>query len=388
MDANDQPADVESLPTEIWQHIIAEACEDGGRTGTSLILTSKFFHTHAFYNRFDSLALTSLARLEGFLSCVRSSVWPFPVRHLWLSPQREWKAASSYQAVAEQKKLWDARFVNAIRELLPLVTPTTRTLVIVPDGSWLGRVPWFECNFPLLEELTVCGDVAAVLPSSADSAHETGPDSATVPGSTRDLPHVPSLKRFHIATNSSRARVALLSTSSWLRASPITHLRVSGVSDEDPKIGFTRILARALGVPEPSIDSGWNADGESHPALPAIPGPLMRGETILPCLQKLMIQTVEPNPGLRGDVDDPFDQLKASLRELAWEIEDVEGLSLLVMEKSWKKLPNREQRLWDHWLDRMEGRKGCWVESAEEEEALEGPDDPHPHVVTGFLVMD
>ncbi|TBU32991.1 hypothetical protein BD311DRAFT_785118 [Dichomitus squalens] len=360
MDANDQPADVESPPAEIWQHIIAEACKDGGRTGTSLILTSKFFHTHAFYNRFYTLALTSLARLEGFLSCVRSSVWPFP-------------AASSYQAVAEQKKLWDARFVNAIRELLPLVTPTTRTLVIVPDGSWLGRVPWFECNFPLLEELTVCGDVAAVLPSSADSAHETGPDSATVPGSTRDLPRVPSLKRFHIATNSSRARVALLSTSSWLRASPITHLRVSGVSDEDPKIGFTRILARALGIPEPSIDSGWNADGESHPALPAIPGPLMRGETILPCLQKLMIQTVEPNPGLRGDVDDPFDQLKASLRELAWEIEDVEGLSLLVMEKSWKK---------------MEGRKGCWVESAEEEEALEGPDDPHPHVVTGFLVMD
>ena len=111
---------------------------------------------------------------------------------------------------------------------------------------------------------------------------------------------------------------------------------------------------------------------------------------MLPHLRRLLIQTEEPNLGLRGDEGehDPFDALNASLRALELEIRDVEDLSLLMVEKSWKKKNRWRQRLWNDWLERMVGRKGCWVESAEEEKELEGPDVPHPHIITGFLLYD
>ena len=217
---------------------------------------------------------------------------------------------------------------------------------------------------------------------------ETDPDSAGAVEHPEDNPQFPSLKRLHFVTASARSRAALLSPSCWLRASPITHLRISDVTDSDETIEFTSILARALGLPEPAART---ADEQNYSALPATSGRVVRsGGTILPHLRRLLIQTEEPNPGLRGDEGehDPFDALNASLRALAREIEDVEDLSLLMVEKSWKKRNRWRQRLWDDWLGRMSGRKGCWVESAEEEKELEGPDVSHPHIITGFMLYD
>ena len=94
-----------------------------------------------------------------------------------------------------------------------------------------------------------------------------------------------------------------------------------------------------------------------------------------------MIQTEESSPIIRVYEANPFDELNASLRELAWDIENVRDVSLLVMEKSWEKESRWHQRLWDDWLERMDGGQGCWVESAEEE--LEVLDTPHPHVTIG-----
>ncbi|TBU33752.1 hypothetical protein BD309DRAFT_851542, partial [Dichomitus squalens] len=43
------------LPLEIWQHIFLHACTDGGHTGCSLALVSRFFHLASHPVRFNSL---------------------------------------------------------------------------------------------------------------------------------------------------------------------------------------------------------------------------------------------------------------------------------------------------------------------------------------------
>ena len=59
--------------------------------------------------------------------------------------------------------------------------------------------------------------------------------------------------------------------------------------------------------------------------------------------------------------------------------EQERGIRALMLERSWRKRKVWERRLWDDWLERMEGGRGCWVESEGEEKALEGPDWCKPY---------
>ena len=52
---------------------------------------------------------------------------------------------------------------------------------------------------------------------------------------------------------------------------------------------------------------------------------------------------------------------------------------MLHLDRSWRYVDCWKKRLRDDWLDRVEGRNGCWVESEEEEAGREiYEDEPLP----------
>ena len=355
MTIDDSPYDLTRVPTEIWRDIIEQACTDGGPTGKSLVLTSKFFHVQANDSRFTSLALFSLNQLERFLAFVHSrpSEWRYPVRHLWLSFAQECfnGQASIVSENDDSDEEWHARFDCAMTDLLALVAPSLRVLTLVQNDS--HAVPLFRLDLPILSELTVWGSVSAVVihPCSADCP-----------------PRLPALRRFHFVCGDPSSRAQLLGPSSWLSASPLTHLRLSDLHDGDEGHEFANTIACAIGVHMPG--SSWSN---------AVPP--QGKEIILPHLRYLWLHGLEWYPSTCSEADqkDWWEVLKSKLEEVVRVAAGDKGMWALVLEKSWRKRTVWERRLWDDWLERMEGGRGCWVESKEDENALEGPDRCKPH---------
>ncbi len=355
--------DLTSVPTELWQDIITQACTDGGSTGRSLILTSKFFHAQANDSRFISVALFSLDHVDRFLTFVRSrpSEWRYPVRHLWLSSLHdgfnEYRRGSILSANHDSDE-WRMRFHRAMKDLLALVAPALRTLTLSQNDR--ENLPFFHLDCPMLKELTVWGCISAVVvhPYSTSSALDSAP-------------HLPALQRFHFISIQPDARTHVLASSSWLSTSPLTHLRLSDLNDIDEGKGFAKALARAIGAHMPG--TSWSD---------AVPP--QGKDIILPHLRYLLVHGTEWHLAtcIEEDLEDGWEVLKPKLLEVVTVAERERGLWALVMERSWRKgktVSMWERRLWDHWLDRMEGGRGCWIESENEEKALEGPDVVKPY---------
>ncbi|KAI0714947.1 hypothetical protein C8Q76DRAFT_795758 [Earliella scabrosa] len=360
--------DITLVPTEIWQDIIVRACTDGGRTGKSLALTSKHFHSQSYDFRFYSIALSSLKQLEGFLAFIRAlPVAPrLSVHHLWLSfvdddgPKldaweanpnpTEHKMRASCNAQTRVPR-WQARFLAAINELLPLVAPTLETLSILQ--AYRLPLPRFDLDLPRLRELTIYNDIAIFT-----SAH---------PGSISSILRLPSLERLHLVTHSASTRSIFL-TASPLRKSPITHLRFSAVEKWDMKTAFPRMLAKALGLPAPQLSSERKATPDSEQ-----PAMVVRAGAALPHVRELVVHGVGPQPGACPYGEEPWDavyDLLQGLVETCGRVKE-ERIRAHVMERKWRMDSRWRSRLWNDWLSRIEGGQGCWVQSDDEEAALE-----------------
>ncbi|KAM5534410.1 hypothetical protein V8D89_011877 [Ganoderma adspersum] len=357
MTSDDTPYDLASVPTELWQDIIERACTDGGSTGRSLILTSKFFHAQANDSRFTSVALVSLDHVERFLAFVRSrpSEWRYPVRHLWLSFLHDrfnnLGRGPIRSATDHSDEELQTRFNRVMNDLMALVAPALRTLTLPQSDR--DDLPSFPLDCPMLTELTVWGNISAVV------VH---------PCSGAPVPHFPALQRFHFVSSKPKARAHLLAPSSWLSTSPLTHLRLSDTDNADEGKGFANTLARAIGAHMPG--SSWSDTVPSQGK-----------EIILPQLRYLWIHGSEWYfiSCLEEDDDDGWRVLIPKLKEVVRVAEQERGIRALMLERSWRKRQVWERRLWDDWLERMEGGRGCWVESEGEEKALEGPDWCKPH---------
>ncbi|PIL37465.1 hypothetical protein GSI_01159 [Ganoderma sinense ZZ0214-1] len=343
------PYDLATVPTELWRDIIELACTDGGATGRSLILTSKFFHTLANDSRLTSVALFSLDHVQCFLAFVRlrPSEWRNPVRHLYLSFLHE----PVISANDESCEKWQSRFTRTMNNFMVLVAPYLRTLTLLQSDR--KQLPSFRLDCPMLTELAVWGDISAVVVHSCSGASG---------------PHLPALRRFHFISNEYKARTCLLAPSSWLSTTRLTHLRLSDIDNADEREGFTDTLAGAIGVHMPG-------SGGSDAVSPQGKG------ILLPHLRCLWIHGSEWYIAscLEEDWDDGWQLLMPKLREVMKEAERERGMRTLIMERSWRKGRIWALRLWDDWLERMEGLHGCWVESEDEERALEGPDTVKPH---------
>ncbi|KAI0694743.1 hypothetical protein C8Q76DRAFT_758016 [Earliella scabrosa] len=378
---------LQSIPPELWKEIVALACTDGGYTGRSLALTCKFMHAQSHSSRFHSVALTSLQHLEDLLKLLRQAqdesvpVQSRPmIEHLYLSfmdetcrsPPDFWRirrcmsqeeAQGHDQKVASEKQAWDARFVPAMTELLALAGPTLRTLCILEEPA--VRLPPFECGvLPRLEELTLHGYIPPFFPIVQVPCRDRSPVESELPPAEPSS-KLPALQRLHVvhAWGHNEWCGDVVNSLAQLSPSNFTHLRLSNVQEH----GLLLALSRALGVPL----EGYDASAATRIELPSK----------LPQVRQVITQGYSPAPG--GFCGNPYmewDGFCDELEEFAQECKSVRGIRMLHLDRPWRRNRRWKERLRDDWLDRIEGRDACWVQSVKEEAGREVyEDDPASH---------
>ena len=384
---------LERLPPEIWQEIICHACTDGGATGRALALSCKFFHDQSLNLRFYSLSFGQTSALIKFLVSLRmqpKECRPI-IHHLFLTPtfypghvsQRLRHLIGQAHPNAPQCDPLTLT-VTLTSALLSLAARTLRTLCLFPGAKDGGGAPLrpFAQAFPNLEELSVWNhplfQSSAHAPAAAASA-EAGlysnpvqSDSDASPGCAHHY-IFPSLRRMHVVLgDASMPASHLLRQFPTLVSARLTHLRLSGVTYADGEL--PEILAQLVGVPAPRplrerLHTAANTSEVLQSVVPSEDAPF-------PHLRHLVIYAIQP----RHDSPDPFAfskwaTLLGLLRELERTCRRVSGMKMVVLERSWMRKPRWESRLWNEWLQRMQGGRGCWVESEMEESRIEGPVD-------------
>ena len=355
---------VASIPTEIWHSILSAACVDGGFTGRSLALTSRFFHAQSLSPRFHSLAFHRLDRLEQFIDFLHHrGDWNPMVEHMFLSfsdepikvPADFWKTYTALDRDArrgydsnkiKQGELWKERFTSAMTSLFARVAPNLRTLVVAVHPSI--SPPFFSCpSFPCLEELCITGRYSAFFSDvlADDPRHGRSPNSFT-------FARFPVLRCLHYI-NYQLSPIA----SDILVAAPstLTHLRFSsaGSTEFDCMYEFTSDLCRSR-----------RDDGQAGQ------------QPRLVDLQQLIVHGYKPTPVTSGTfMEELWDRRVNDLREHLRKCEDASGIRMLIVSRIWRKNPRWPDRLYNDWMDRVDGGVGCWVESEEEEAAMDIPED-------------
>ncbi|KAI0677212.1 hypothetical protein C8Q78DRAFT_987646 [Trametes maxima] len=350
---------VTDVPTEIWQNILSQACTDGGFTGRSLSLTSRFFYSQSHSSRYCSLLFDSVKRLEGFLETLRAQAGGYRpvIEHLYISfhdepiktPRNFWtiynraseeERQKMDESVREEEARWNARFRAAWLALFSVAGPTLRTLCVVEDGVAPLTVE-FPCDLPRLEELTWQGRIDGF----------NGVARPTL---------FPALQRVHcLSPSGDPLPWAITSTS-------LTHLRVSSVGARNGKLH--RELAAAIGVPDAVWLYDYYDEDEGSAARARtreVPSPPTH-----PRLRHIVIHGVAPAPGRdNGYLGMHWRHVHHEVKRLARYCEEyLDGVQVVVIEGPREKEGHWRERLRQEWLDRMQGGRGCWIKAEEEEE--------------------
>ncbi|KAI0331326.1 hypothetical protein GY45DRAFT_1370143 [Cubamyces sp. BRFM 1775] len=379
---------ITDVPADLWHIILPLACTDGGFTGTSFAHTCTTLYARALPSRFYSLALSSLAHMEGFLDLLRRQPNDFRphIAHLYISHsdqprrrfQHSWSSMSQmtgaqrgqYRRMAEEAKAdWNARFRVAFDAILSLAAPSLRTLWVAGDCA-----PVILYTLPKLEELTWMGatllpDAAGLPHSPIDSGMSTRPGTSTVP----------ALKRVHfIPGTSSEIPPALRSLQA--AANTLTHLRISDVHDSTVSEGVPLALAEALApdarlydednyeeYDDDSFDNSYNGEAsntdnvtdedawvqQTTPLRPAT----------LPNLEQVLVLCTPSELG-RHIV---FADVRPRYLELLAQEFERRGEAMRHMHVFYdrKRPEDRElywrKRLKAEWLDRLDAGRACWI---------------------------
>ena len=93
-------------------------------------------------------------------------------------------------------------------------------------------------------------------------------------------------------------------------------------------------------------------------------------------LQQLIVHGYKPTPVTSGTfMEELWDRRVNDLREHLRKCEDASGIRMLIVSRIWRKNPRWPDRLYNDWMDRVDGGVGYWVESEEEEAAMDIPED-------------
>ncbi|EJF62282.1 hypothetical protein BD309DRAFT_888566 [Dichomitus squalens] len=390
---------LERIPPEIWQEIIAFACTDGGATGRSIALTCRFFREQSLHVRFTSLSFKNTTRLLVFLVSLR--VQPKDckprIQHVALEPSlytghipRALRHLAGNPQPGQEVDPVDL-CANAVEALFSLAARQLRTLCLVANASSAVPFRYFVHAFPKLEELSAWNH--PLCPPPATGAHEYPPGHAhahTLPGSPFASPGspggargmdtddrqeagvlLPAMKRFHyVLTEPGMSFKNVLASLPALASHKLTHLRLSGLTSADEDV--PRILADILGVPAPMPLRERVRLGITGSSGPQSHSPLDTSGARFPNLRHVVLYAIQPG---RDDMQSfpRWATLLGLLRELERTCKRVVGMRMVVLERSWMRKSRWATRLKDDWLQRMEGGRGCWVESEVEESIIEGP---------------
>ncbi|KAH9939265.1 uncharacterized protein BXZ73DRAFT_99468 [Epithele typhae] len=371
------------LPEDLWEEIARLACVDGGYTGCSLSLTSKYIRGATRGMRFYSVSLTfRQSRLQAthFLACLEAETarcgpertrQPL-VRHLYL-------ASPKYSAHSELSTRWEYKL--AVSGILRLVAPRLHSLVLargVPDFN--NRRPGLDDSvylplpdflatkpFPELRELYLVGrhtvaardmppfapspTVAATVPLPHSQATAAGGGAAPRP--TRVDNTLPKLTHLEVPMH---GRLPLWDWALWrARGAALTHLRITDFGTYTLDANFKHLLPLVMPVPR---TRGRGGEGGF-------------AGTAMPELQTLLVQAKPPLPR------------KETLYYGHSHVRPLEALHALESGPRWGLVPVRRrkdrmkmsQRLFHQerwvaeeirdWRSRLEGGPGRWrVEEA------------------------
>ena len=220
---------MDRIPLETLHQIFELAYTDGGYTGCSLALTSKFIREAAESTRFYSVVLVAeTKRLDALIALYQKCLDAEGARprtvHLHISFAS--KVNTHWIGESTEEEEWDEESEDEdepapppegsliaaqpppLQQLLGLVSEDLQSLVICKN-TYKAINPLFECAFPSLRELTL--------------AFHTSPCKLTAPHS-KAMPMFPALTHLHIVAPDWSS--PLLPT--WIAHAPrVTHLRIS-----------------------------------------------------------------------------------------------------------------------------------------------------------------
>ncbi|KAH9855038.1 hypothetical protein C2E23DRAFT_883567 [Lenzites betulinus] len=327
-------ASVDRLPSELWCEIIALACVDGGFTGRSLALTSKFFHAQSLSDRFHSLSICSASQVEAFLEFLRlqpKECHP-RIKHLYLFLPNHQATTVYYGERVMDKRM--EKFHTALTALLAVAAPHLNTLCIVTPGFPLG-IP-LSCVFPNLEELSWMGTTLHFDPAA---------------GSLPAL-ILPTLKRAHFVLSDTTVDAAVI-TLAYAELPSLTHLRISEFSYRNMNMIAT--LATALGQSSHQDALTPQSSSTSHLRLPRI----------------IIQSTPTENVGWSAHDDHKWATLTTQLQALALAQNQGNDRARVLLLPRPLGSGQWLLRMRSQWLERTQGGCGCWVESEAEETASE-----------------
>lgn len=380
-------ARLKEIPPEIWHEILCHACTDGGRTGRVLALTCRFFRDQSLNVRFHSLYFEKTSRVVAFLISLQMQPKECKpvIHHIHFTPtlytghiqQSLRHLIARYQP--DTPGILPSLSASLTTALFSVATRTLRTLCLFPSDAEDGApLRPFTQPFPNLEELSVwnhplfqfSGHAPVALVSSG--AHVDVSDTSGSGSERHDRYLFPALKRAHIVLgDASMPANHLLRRLSTFVSSGLTHLRLSAVTYVDDEV--PQILAQLVGVPVPvplyvRLQMGLDGTGSTRSGA-VVP----REDAPFPHLRYIAIHAIQP----KHDIADPgafsrWASFLGLLRELERTCRRVKGMSMIVLERSWMRQPCWKLRLHEEWLQRMQGGRGCWVESVAEESEMEG----------------
>ena len=391
-------ARLERIPPEIWQEILSYACSDGGATGRALSRTSRYFHDQSIDCTFHSLEFRSTTTLIRFLVSLHAYPRECKLRHLLLEPSHHTdNVPRAFQSLAGMSTHrpgmvadQPAFCADIAQSLFYLAADYMRTLYMVHTPAIPFRP--FAQTFPKLRELSVWNH-----PLIAPTGRLCPPAPS---GGPPPQPLCPSLRRLHvILTDTDITFRHILARLPAFASSSLTHLRLSGVTYTETALPAK--LAEMLGLPAPlplrerlrlssaavcPPGDGAGAGAGSASVSASVPSPLRPGvgvgtgalvprDATFPHLRFVVISAVQPRFDAEAgpEAAASWTALLGLLRELERTCKRVEGMRMVVLERSWMRKPSWGARLREDWLGRMRGAQGCWVGSEMEESEIEGP---------------
>ena len=366
---------ITTVPTEIWDCIITGACTDGGYTGRSLALTNRFFHSQSLSNRLTSLRLTSLARVEMFLSFLgaQDKECKPKIRHLFLSFQDETEPIGQSFVhylqgrgppgpPTEAFREWAQRFIHSMTMLFSLSALTLRSLCVVSaKPSILPVLPAFPYGpFPVLEELTLHQSLDLFFPGSYACRHIWTSNFTF---------QLPALRRFHVIQDFwPLGDLGIFPRLTQYNPPNLTHARISGLSI--PPTGLLNDLRTVLGLssaPQHDVAAQHGHLSDSHT------GPL------LPTLGTIIIHGCSPDhSGPCGTINFDWLDFNDEVRHIGRLARENRDVTIVPLCRAPRRNWRWPERLFDDWVSRIEGGAGCWVESEDEEAKLEIYEDDPP----------
>lgn len=174
------------LSAELWAQIFFEASVDGGRTACALSEVSRYFRDVMLPFQFDNVALIGYHKITRFAELLRdkqNQTNHFRVRHLFVS-YSTWVLLSSSRPLKGAPGASGAALQYVLSTTAPFLLTLTCT---VPEGR-IGNESLSSFRFPMLRELTIHGEIAGSIHSSATPFPPLNPN-------------FPALQRLHLLTS-------------------------------------------------------------------------------------------------------------------------------------------------------------------------------------------